>query len=153
MKKPKRKIEYEDFLLEVIDWHCFYSISLGRAFRGDDPYLEHQGMEVDCRIIAPSRFKGKLLFTRLISSRHMDDALNDPDTAKYEPLCVGSLTIRGKTSAYLGSLPQTTFILLIQLLSLERIRFISFHGEKLRYGSANISNISFDWTYEPEDYD
>lgn len=74
-------------------------------------------------------------------SRTVD--LMQPDQATWEPIGVGTLTMRGEQSSFLGSLPLDAALPIPGLIQTGGYRFIYLAGEPVRYGSARIRFISF----------
>jgi len=56
---------------------------------------------------------------------------------------VGSLTIRGDRTEYLGSLPFDALWGLVGALSSGTLKFVDMYGERLRHGGAKIRSINF----------
>lgn len=66
-----------------------------------------------------------------------------PGEATRKPTGIGSLTMRGEQSSYLGSLPLDAALAIPALIQSGGYRFIYLAGEPVRYGSASIRYISF----------
>lgn len=66
-------------------------------------YSEHLELSVDGTIIAPEKLQGRRGPLTFLGDRRMTRDLENPIEPRTQPLCVGSLTIWGETTGYLGS--------------------------------------------------
>lgn len=65
---------------------------------------------------------------------------------------VGSLKRRGDQRDYLGSIPHSALGDLAFLLDKQKIKWLSLHGHKMKYGSALITFFDFLEDYDPDDF-
>jgi len=65
---------------------------------------------------------------------------------------VGSLTVWGENTSYLGSLPHDAFWHLAALLLRNHIQMIALHGETLYKGNAKILTLHFEREIDMEEW-
>lgn len=151
-KRQRRAEEYETHTLLIEDWSPSYSFALNHNRRSDTPYWEALHIKVTAKFLAPDRPKDRHLTLTLMGNRDEARALEEPLRCKHEPLCVGTLTIRGDRTDYLGSVPQDALWALLSLMSSGAVRMIQLHGPALYRGEARIISISFDRDIDPGDW-
>ncbi len=85
-----------------------------------------------------------------MGDRKYSYVLQHPMEPAHEPKAIGGLTVRGKQSEIIGSVPHDSFQTLCLLLSLQKMKVIEITGEALYRGSADIHSIGFEKEYRPE---
>lgn len=65
---------------------------------------------------------------------------------------LGSLTMRGVRSEYLGSIPFDFALALPSTIAIEGYRWIKLFGGALKYGTARIRSVGFLHQADPDDY-
>jgi hypothetical protein len=158
MKKKNRskhkKIRGEiTFCISVMDYEIDYMFAL--PVRDDfvpGPYWEHSRMKLVGTIIDPENFRGRELVVDLLGSRSSVQALERPHESRLEPICVGTLKLRGRESSFLGSIPFDAFHLLYQLMKDKKIEYVMLAGPELYRGTSEIRSIYFEKDYVQEDW-
>lgn len=56
------------------------------------------------------------------------------------------------TNGIFGSLRMQPIASILTALQSDKIQYVIFRGEALRYGSASIQGVTFSKEYDPEDY-
>ena len=138
---------------EILDWAPSYSFSIGQGLHKEGDYWESANLDLTARILSPKKLRDKVIKFCVLGDRQKDQALEHPEEHQTNPLGVGSLTIRGERCEYLGSMPMSTLWGLIPALENKRLKLITLHGEKLRYGSAKIWSMGFEHEVDPDDYE
>ena len=156
-KKKRRRAsrpvqEFESYLLELNDWNVSYGFSLGHDNLDHGPYWEHGELLIDGKLSYPPKFSGDRLKMTLLGNRKEDSVLAESSDLSFTPRAVGSLNMRGERREYLGGIPQSVMWGLLPALEAKKIKWISLHGEVVKWGKALIRSIHFAEEYEPEDY-
>jgi len=153
-KKRKRKAEENcSYIIEITDWELTYSFSVNwneKLIEG--PFFEALNLEVKGLIRVPEKYASKELNATFLGNRKMVPDPRDPEFSDWKPRCVGSITLRGETREFLGSLPLDSVPILCNLLETGRIKFVDLYGKVPSYGSAEIRSIRFLQKYDPEEY-
>lgn len=155
-RKRKRRsrapaIDYRSYVFRIVSWEPSYSFALNDGPLHDGPYWEHVQLVLTAECLAPSKMAGRISTFTFLGNREEARALNQPPNSDWRPLCVGSLTVRGDRTEYLGSLPVDSLWGLVSALPSGTLQFLDMHGERLRYGSARIRSIRFEREVDPED--
>lgn len=138
-------------MLEIERLDVDYSLSANgdsRFSRND--LVEHQHFTIRSRLLSPKRFEGREVAVTLIGKREQD-ILPSRLEIDVRLEAVGSLTLRGIRSTYLGTVPSTALWGLVQALSFGIARYITLSGLPLHRGAARISTFSLQSTYDPDD--
>ena len=153
-KRPRRSSEqaYQSFIFHIEGWEPSYSFGLNRSRYFEGPYSEHLDIALKGVFLSPENAKDRRATLRVLASRPETHAVDDPANCDWEPLCVGTLTIRGDRTDYLGSLPYDAMWGLIGLLSKGAIRMLDLHGRALYRGKAEIETMHFARDIDPEDW-
>lgn len=146
-KAPKR--EECSFVIEIKEWDFSYSISVNRMRDMiEGPYWEHTDLEMKGNIVYPERLADKEIQVTIMGDRNKTRVMNKPeDYDRLEPKAIGTLTIRGKQSEYLGSVPFDAFQNLCSMISAAKIKYLVLSGQSLYRGSSDIRSISFQEHY------
>lgn len=142
------------YLIEILEWELPYSYSVNRHKELiDGPIWEHMSLRIKGKFLKPEKLAGKIIDFNLIGDRRLAEALGNMEkfNRQWEPNSVGTLTVRGESREYLGSLPFDILPQLACLLHTGGIKFITLSGKQLHYGSAEIRSIRFDKELSPED--
>ena len=84
----------------------------------------------------------------------MEAVLSKPeDYPRASAKAVGSLTVRGKTREYYGSLPMDVYILVANMFAAEKIKYLTILGDALYRGKADIRSIDFEEIYDMDDFE
>lgn len=144
----------DTYCVQILDWETSYSLSLSLdSTINPGPYWEHATINVSGKLIAPRKHAGKELALSFLASRELANGLNNAKIfEKWEPLGVGGITIRGEHKEFFGSLPFDAFPIVIGALQSVKYKYITLHGEALRYGRARIRSYSFEREFEEEDW-
>lgn len=150
--KRSKAQKYESYVFRIDDWKPSYSFGLnnGRLFKG--PYWEHLEVALSGVFLSPEKAKDRRASLTFLADRREVAAVNDPEKHDWKPLAVGSLTIRGEDTSFLGSIPQDSMWGLIQLLSCGATKMVNLYGHALFRGEATITNMHFEREIGPEDW-
>ena len=134
----------------IVIHHRHFGLNRSRYFEG--PYSEYLDIALKGVFLSPEKAKDRRATLRVLADRRETHAVTDPASCDWEPLCVGTLTIRGDRTDYLGSLPYDAMWGLIGLLSQGAIRMLDLHGRALYRGKAEIETMHFAHDIDPEDW-
>ena len=98
----QRRLTINRITFRIENLELSYSLRVDRSRCAQGPYSEHLELSVDGTIIAPEKLqcrRGPLIF---LGDRRMTRDLENPIEPWTQPLCVGTLTICGETTGYLG---------------------------------------------------
>jgi hypothetical protein len=159
-KKPAKPIrEIAFYVIEINDWQHSYSLSLNdndnlKDLFGSGLYKEHKSLTLSGVFLEPKKIVGKDLQIKLFGSRDMEAVLNKPeDYPRASAKAVGSLTVRGKTREYYGSLPMDIYILIANMFAAGKIKYLTMLGDVLYRGKADIRSVDFEEDYDREDFE
>jgi len=151
-RRRPREPEYQSYIFRIEDWEPSYMFALNRSRHFEGPYWEHLDLSLEGVFLSPDKAKDRRASLKLLADRRETRAVTDPESCDWKPLCVGTLTIRGDRTDYLGSLPYDAMWGLIGLLSCGAIRMLDFHGQALYRGEAKIETMHFARDIDPEDW-
>lgn len=151
-KRGSRKPEYQSYIFRVENPEVNYGLSIDRKGWTEGPYWEHVEILARGTIISPVNVQGRQGDLTFLGDRRLTRDLDNPIESRSQPLAVGTLTIRGGTTSFLGSLPQDVLWHLLALLSSGEIKMIVLHGEALYRGSAKILDVHFEREVDPEEW-
>jgi hypothetical protein len=114
------------------------------------PYWEHTSLKMKGRFLYPEKL-AKPIQIIILGDRKKISALEKPEECRYEPKAVGGLTVRGKESEFLGSVPFDAIQTLCLLLQAKKLKYIILSGEVLYRGSADIFSMHFQEHFSSED--
>lgn len=110
----------------------------------DDPNSEYLHPSFFAACFWPEKYNGREVEFCFIGSRRRAAEMQSPAPACKNDGPVGSLTMRGKSNEFLGSLPFDAAIHVNQLLALNAVHFITLTGAPLYRGRSEIRYFSFD---------
>lgn len=143
----------ESFLFKIESISPDYSFGLGNPRFDRGAYSEHAHTEIVATCLAPKRFAGRTTAFTLLGSRDIAEELRQPDKAFQQPRGVGTLTVRGNRSEYLGSLPLDALLNLTQPIIAGGLEYISLAGFRERGTSAiRINYVAFRREMDLDDY-
>lgn len=153
-KKTPKWEEGCTYIIEIIDWEIPYSFSLNhRKIFSSGPFREHTSLNLTGRIIQPENLKDRTIPITMIGDRDKVSMVQgDEKYLSFEPKCVGTLTIRGAHSDYLGSLPFDVLPTLCFLLQAGKIKILALTGKVLYRGTADITSVHFEKEFISEDW-
>lgn len=143
-KRRSRTADYQSYIFRIENSDVSYSLRLDRSRWAEGPYSEHLELSVDGTIVAPEKLQGRRGVLTFLGDRRMTRDLESPIESRTQPLCVGTLTIWGETTGYLGSLPNDIVWHLVGSLSRDEIRMLALHGETLYRGQAKLLTVHFE---------
>ncbi len=160
-KKPKatkrrtwKKYDETTYSIEIVEWSIPYSFQLTRDPKDISwPFWEFKSLDVKGKFLQPEKLAGRDVDARIMGDRRISRVLENPNEPVQEPKAIGGLTLRGKQSEFLGSVPYDALLLLSVLLHSGKIKVIEITGDALYRGSADIRRISFEKEYRPNEDD
>lgn len=109
MANKQRKIrrrpgepEYQSYILRIEDWEPSYSVGLNHSRHFERPCWEHLDLSLKGVFLSPAKVKDRRATLTLLADRCETLAVTDPASCERKPLCVGTLTVRGDRTEYLG---------------------------------------------------
>jgi hypothetical protein len=148
-KKPAKREECT-YVIEIDDWSLSYSFSLDRHGKmSAGPYWEHTSLEMKGTFVHPETLS-KPIQVIILGDREKISALEMPQEYRYEPKAVGGLTVRGKESEFLGSVPFDAIHSICQLLQARKLKYLVLSGQMLYRGSSDIFSVCFQEHFGPE---
>ncbi len=129
-----------------------YGLSIDSKGWTEGPYWEHLELSVRGTIVSPENVQGRQGTLTFLADRRITRDLDNPIESRSQPIAVGTLTIWGGTTSYLGSVPYDAIWHLLALLTRGEIQMVALHGETLHRGSAKILNVHFEREIDPKDW-
>ena len=140
------------YLFQIERMAPSYSFGTDEGRYATSGYAEYHHTEIDTVCLLPERLKGRAVSFTIMGDRRLDKQLAGELTLQNQPLGIGTLTVRGKQSNYLGSLPFDAALPIPAIILAGGYSFISLSGEALRHGSAQIRYMTFRTSFDPEDF-
>lgn len=151
-KAGKKRIpEGESYLFEIVDIAPTYSFHVGNERFEPGAYGEHLHIELATKCLRPRKFEGRGTTFTFIGRRELIAETQAMPRAGVDPSGVGTLTLRGKQSDYLGSLPYDAANTLPLMVLAGGYKFIYLSGPPMFRGSARIGSSSFYRHFDPND--
>ena len=152
-RKRPSKPTLESFLFKIESISPDYSFGLGNPRFDRGAYSEHAHTEIVAACLAPKRFAGRATTFTLLGSRDIAEELRQPDRAFQQPRGVGTLTMRGNRSEYLGSLPLDALLSLTHPIIAGGLAYISLAGFREHGTSAiRVNYVAFRREVDLDDY-
>lgn len=152
-RTPKPTETVESFLFKIESISHDYSFGLGNARFDRGAYNEHAHTEIVTTCLAPKRFAGRVTTFTLLGDRSITEELRQPDSTVQRPRGVGTLTMRGNRSEYLGPFPLDALLTLTQPVLAGGLKYISLAGLRERRTSAiRVNYIAFRREADLNDY-
>ena len=124
----KRKDEFCTFILEILDWDLPYLFSINHnKIHGSGLYSEYLHLHIKGILREPEMFKGKTISATFIGERGLSEESNKCPVR--EALSVGTVTLRGDTRDFIGSLPFDIISTVAPMLETQRLKYIQLHGQ------------------------
>jgi len=108
-KHGTRKPEYQSYIFRVDNPEVSYSLAIDRGKWAEGPYREHPELNVRRTMVMPERLQGRQGTLTFLGDRRITNELERPIESRLKPIAVGSLTVWGENTSYLGSLPHDAF--------------------------------------------
>ena len=141
---------WTSFLFRIDEVEPSYSFSDGSKFYVT-AQTEHLHLRVLTTCVAPPKFDGRETRFTLIGDRQLEHDQWMQTSAPENHNGVGTLTMRGERSEYLGAIPFDSVWHVSATMISGGLRFIYLHGAAMFRGSARISSISFYRAFDIED--
>jgi hypothetical protein len=142
-RKPKQIETAESYLFAIETMRPDYSFGLGDPRFDRGVYSEHAHTEIMATCLVPQKLSGRETRFILIGDRSITAETNDPDRVVQSATGVGTLTMRGSRSEYLGCFPFDVLLALAPSILAGGLKFIYLSGPALSHGSSRIRCISF----------
>ena len=97
--------QHQTYIFQIDDWTPSYSFAVNHTSWRDGPYWENITLTFTGRIVSPPKFKDRMGQLIFLGNRKEARTVDEPPSSDWKPNCVGSLTIRGRRTEYLGSIP------------------------------------------------
>jgi hypothetical protein len=150
VKRRRRNAEeWCSYLFEIVQLHSHYSFARGGRLT-PTAFAEYLHPEIDATCLTPEKLSGRSTRFTLIGNRRLEYDLWMQTRAPEHEAGVGTLTMRGGQSSYLGVLPYDATWRLSPVILSGGFRDIYLHGAALHRGTAGIHSIGF---YEEFDLD
>ncbi|HEV7344246.1 MAG TPA: hypothetical protein VGN60_01250 [Devosia sp.] len=135
------------YLIEIEDWRAPYTFGISRiADEGGDPFTEYRTIEFSGGIIVPDLPKTKKAEILVWPETY----LNPAGRTRAEPTAVGHASSSAGVLRCHLFLPAEMYLPLISVSAAQKVRYLNFGGDKLRYGNANIRSYTFDHDAPPD---
>lgn len=141
--------ESANYLFEIVSFAPSYSFGAGSSFQ-ETAHDEYLAAKISATCLGPDKYGGRVTIFTLLGSRDHERLMKE-QSSPYKAAMIGRLTLRGRESEFLGSLPFDTLVHLQSLLTASKFKYIWLTGAKISRGSATISRISFDIDIEEAD--
>lgn len=146
-----RILAVEIYLFEIVGISPTYSFHVGHERFEPGAYGEHLHIGLTAMCLRPRKFEGRETGFTFIGTRELVTQTQAmPRTGVY-PNRVGTLTLRGEQSDYLGSLPYDAASTLPLMVLAGGYRFIYLSGPPMYRGSSRIGSSSFYRDFDPND--
>jgi len=153
------------YTILVDSWSCDYSFGLNASFDpfrrrediGDfysEPFHEYRWLVFKGKFLEPLQLKEQEVEVRLARSRYLNEAERSKYLNEYRedpPEAVGFLHKQKPLSWCSVSFPEDAMNIVLEATSVNKIKFITLYGEKLRYRQDSIFRFSLQEKPEEED--
>ena len=150
-RNPPESDQIQTYLFEIKEIIPDYSFGVAHSRFDQGAFGEYAHTEITAICVVPQKLSGRETRFLLIGDRRITQELNKPGS-ETPWNGIGTLTMRGTRSEYLGSFPLDVLIGLAPLIQAEWLRFITLSGPQLRHGSSRISHFRFVKHADPDDY-
>jgi len=155
-RKKKKKVvrDYTSYLIEIQDWKAPYSFHLNHdRLLNKGPYSDHIELTINGIFLYPQQYAGNNCELTFLGDREKTRMLNKPEKFNdYQPLRIGTLSIRNDRRVFLGSFPMDSVKLIINMLIFEKYKYLDFYGYTPRYGSAEIFSMHFEEKLDEDEW-
>ena len=116
----------------------------------EQSFGEYLHPRIDAVCKAPAKLSGRVTLFTLIGDREINRRLSLGELAP-STMGVGTLTMRGTKSEYLGQVPHDAAWQIVSAIRGGAFKFIVLHGAALSNGRARIQSIGFDEKFDPDE--
>ena len=138
------------FRIERIAPEYGFHVAHSRLDQG--PYGEYAHTQIVATCLAPSNLSARETHLTVIGDRTFSTLLQNPPSQSAPANGVGTLTLRGNQSQYLGSMPFDALMAIAPSVLAGGLQFVALVGPPLLRGSSRISSMQFLRDADPEDY-
>lgn len=151
-RRTKTETAPASYLFKIGGIHPDYSFGTAHPPYEHGTLSEYAHTEIQAECLVPKRLSGRSTRITLLGDRGLTRSLAaTPKPA--EPISgIGTLTMRGSQSEYLGSLPFDALLALAPLILARGLRYIYMSGPPLWHGSSRITYMAFKQIADPADY-
>jgi hypothetical protein len=143
---PRSPPPEQSYLFQIGRCEPSYGVGIARTNREQGRLAEYYQPQFVCDCLSPKKFKGQQIRATIIGDRDLNAREVRGLTS------IGSLTLRGKTCSYLGSLPMDMLSHVVTGVILGSYRYIYMSGTPLSRGHSDITSLHFDFDFEPGDF-
>jgi hypothetical protein len=151
-RKPKQIEIVQSYLFAIETIKPHYSFGIGHPRFDRGVYSEHAHTEIMGTCLVPRKLSGRETRFILIGDRTITTEMNDPGKVVRQATGVGTLTMRGSRSEYLGSFPFDVLLAVAPIILAGGLKFICLSGPALSHGSSRIRDISFWREADPAEF-
>jgi hypothetical protein len=151
-KRCSKASEHQSYIFRIEDSEMAYSLANDQKGWTAGPYWEHVELSIAATILVPQALQGRQGTLDFLSDRRITRDLDSPIDSRTEPLCVGTLTIWGQRTSYLGSLPHDVIWHVFAASAGGQFRMLALSGERLYRGNAKIQTVHFGREIDPEEW-
>lgn len=142
----------ETYLFRIEHIAPDYSFYSSHSRWDEGPYGEYAHTKIDGSCLVPAKLAGRATRFTFFGDRAVAAMLEHPNQEAAPANGIGTLTMRGVHSEYLGSMPFDVLLGLAPTIVAGGLRFITLVGPPLYRGTSRISSVSFLANADPEDY-
>ena len=129
------------YLVRILDWSSDYHFAMNPREAETEPFWEYRAISLVGEIIAP--FLPKVETTDvMLWPEHF---LEPEDRARAEPQAIGHMTARAGKMGVNLYMPSSAWAPLLTALAAGKFRYVSWSGDKLKYGRGRVGSFSLDY--------
>ena len=138
--RPRLSESQVQYVIKIEGWDWSFSFGVNRTKSWDDPYWEFRHLIVTGSLRRPAM--PKVTAAKLTLMPRIE--LNEAQRQNHQPEMVGSINSRGAEFEARVSIPADVMTTLVAAFHAGQLRYAVLEGEKLRYGSALVTDLRLD---------
>jgi hypothetical protein len=144
-RRPRVETVYYVVAIEDWDWSLWFGVSNMPEREG--PYDDYRHLNLRGTLQRPSKLKCDAVELHFLP----DKRLNEGERERHQPVSIGHLNLRSGQMYGVMSMPADALPLLLTMATAEKLRYVVMHGEKFRYGNANLKSFRVEMNIDEDD--
>jgi hypothetical protein len=141
MRPSAPSLEMVEYVVDIIDWHWAYSLSLiSEKYRDDDPYRDFRHLKIVGKLLQPAGLKTEVVRISLIPSSGMSEERRKNSS----PMTLGAFELRPDMIEGLIGIPADVLSPILQMLIAKKLKFVQLTGSKFYRRSARLTGLRID---------
>lgn len=146
-RRGRRRDDPIYYVVEVSEWEWSLLFGVNPRPDRDGPYSDYRHLSLRGNLLCPQHVKARDVEVTLMPDRR----LNEGERERDEPHSCGSLHLHRGHFQVLLPLPLDALPSVLQIASVDRLRYVVITGDRLRYGHSLVRTYRLQRTLDKDD--